>query len=144
MFAIQTVVENREKLYNICSCSDSLAGILWCVRGASARACGSVGTCQSLTGAFFVIGANLEGGFLMSSEEVKSKYKKSIAQFSLMDDTFMAVVFGNELQLSEMLLHTIMGNDKIRVITSTGQYAIKNLQGHSSTLDIFCQDELGR
>ena len=56
----------------------------------------------------------------------------------------MAVVFGNELQLSEMLLHTIMGNDKIRVITSTGQYAIKSLQAHSSTLDIFCQDELGR
>ena len=113
-------------------------------QGASARACGSVGTCQSLTGAFFGIGANLEGGFLMLSEEVKSKYKKSIAQFSLMDDTFMAVVFGNELQLSEMLLHTIMGNDKIRVIRSTGQYAIKNLQGHSSTLDIFCQYELGR
>ena len=56
----------------------------------------------------------------------------------------MAVVFGNELQLSEMLLHTIMGNDKIRVITSTGQYAIKSLQAHSTTLDIFCQDELGR
>ena len=53
-----------------------------------------------MTGAFFAIGANLEGGFLMLSEEVKSKYKKSIAQFSLMDDTFMAVVFGNELQLS--------------------------------------------
>lgn len=80
----------------------------------------------------------------MLSEEIKSKYKKSIAEFCLMDDTFMAVVFGNELQLSEMLLHTIMGNDKIRVITSTGQYAIKNLQGHSSTLDIFCQDEQGR
>ena len=26
-------------------------------QGASARACGSVGTCQSLTGAFFAIGA---------------------------------------------------------------------------------------
>ena len=77
----------------------------------------------------------------MVCEELKDKYKKSIEQFSLMDDTFMAVVFGNEPQLSEMLLHTIMGNDKIRVITSTGQYAIKNLQGHSSTLDIFCQDE---
>ena len=80
----------------------------------------------------------------MVCEELKDKYKKSIEQFSLMDDTFMAVVFGNEPQLSEMLLHTIMGNDKIRVITSTGQYAIKNLQGHSSTLDIFCQDEQGR
>ena len=28
------------------------------MRGASARACGSVGTCQSLTGAFFAIGVN--------------------------------------------------------------------------------------
>ena len=27
------------------------------MQGASARACGSVGTCQSLTGAFFAIGA---------------------------------------------------------------------------------------
>ena len=32
------------------------------MQGASARACGSVGTCQSLTGAFFAIGVNLEGG----------------------------------------------------------------------------------
>ena len=43
-----------------------------------------------------------------------------------------------------MLLHTTIGNDKIRVIKSIGQYAIKNLEGHSSTLDIFCQDEQGR
>ena len=43
-----------------------------------------------------------------------------------------------------MLLHVILGNDKIKVITSVGQYAIKNLQGRSSTLDIFCQDEQGR
>ena len=80
----------------------------------------------------------------MVSEEDKIKYRKSIAEFRLIDDTFMAVVFGGELQLSEMLLHTTIGNDKIRVIKSIGQYAIKNLQGHSSTLDIFCQDEQGR
>ena len=49
----------------------------------------------------------------MISEENRIKYKKSIQEFCLLDDTFMAVVFGNELQLSEMLLHTIMGNDKI-------------------------------
>ena len=30
-----------------------------CVRGASAQSCGLVGTCQSLTGAFFAIGVNL-------------------------------------------------------------------------------------
>lgn len=65
----------------------------------------------------------------MISEEDRIKYKKSIQEFCLIDDTFMAVVCGNELQLSEMLLHTIMGNDKIRVITSTGQYAWFLLQG---------------
>ena len=80
----------------------------------------------------------------MVSEEDKIKYRKSIAEFRLIDDTFMAVVFGGELQLSEMLLHTTIENDKIRVIKSIGQYAIKNLQGHSSTLDIFCQYEQGR
>ena len=37
-----------------------------------------------------------------------------------------------------------LNNDKIRVVKSIGQYAIKNLEGHSSTLDIFCQDEQGR
>ena len=62
----------------------------------------------------------------MVREEDKIKYRKSIAEFRLIDDTFMAVVFGGELQLSEMLLHTTIGNDKIRVIKSIGQYAIKN------------------
>lgn len=36
----------------------------------------------------------------MVSEEDKIKYRKSIAEFRLIDDTFMAVVFGGELQLS--------------------------------------------
>ena len=62
----------------------------------------------------------------MVSEEDKIKYRKSIAEFRLIDDTFMAVVFGGELQLSEMLLHTTIVNDRIRVIKSIGQYAIKN------------------
>ena len=35
----------------------------------------------------------------MVCEELKDKYKKSIEHFSLMDDTFMAVVIGNEPQL---------------------------------------------
>ena len=46
-----------------------------------------------------------------------------------MDDTFMAAVFSGEIELTQMLLHVILGNDKIKVIKSVGQYAIKNLQG---------------
>ena len=40
-------------------------------QGASARACGSVGTCQSLTGAFFV----RKGVDFMVTEETRQKYK---------------------------------------------------------------------
>lgn len=34
----------------------------------------------------------------MISEEDRIKYKESIQEFCLIDDTFMAVVFGNEPQ----------------------------------------------
>ena len=65
----------------------------------------------------------------MVNEEALQKYKRSIEEFCLMDDTFMAAVFNGEIELTQMLLRIIMGNDKIKVIKSVGQYAIKNLQG---------------
>ena len=79
----------------------------------------------------------------MVTEETRQKYKKTIKEFCLMDDTFMSVVFGRDKKLAEMLLQIILEDDKIRVIECSNQYVIKNLQGHSATLDIFCQDELG-
>ena len=79
----------------------------------------------------------------MVTEETRQKYKKTIDEFCLMDDTFMSVVFGRDKKLAEMLLQIILEDDKIRVIECTDQYAIKNLQGHSSTLDIFCIDGKG-
>ena len=36
----------------------------------------------------------------MISKKKRKRYQKTIAKFCLMDDTFMAVVFGGELQLS--------------------------------------------
>ena len=80
----------------------------------------------------------------MVTEEMRQKYKKTIDEFTLMDDTFMSAVFSEQNELCEMLLHIILGNDKIKVIKSIGQYSIKNLQGHSSALDIYCVDENGR
>ena len=79
----------------------------------------------------------------MVTEDTRQKYKKTIEEFCLMDDTFMSVVFGKDIKLAEMLLQIILEDDKIRVIECTDQYAIKNLQGHSSTLDIFCIDGKG-
>ena len=80
----------------------------------------------------------------MVNENKRQRYEKAIAQFCLMDDTFMAKVFENNIPDTEMLLQTILENDKIKVIKVIGQYAVKNLQGRSVRLDIYAQDEQGR
>ena len=56
MFVFQTIVLYIILVYTYLSCSGSLANqeVFSGFQGASARTCGSVGTCQSLTGAFFV------------------------------------------------------------------------------------------
>ena len=80
----------------------------------------------------------------MITEETRQKYKKTIDEFCLMDDTFMSVVFSENTKLAEMLLHIILGDDKIRVVRCRHQYVINNLIGHSSCLDLLCEDEQGK
>ena len=80
----------------------------------------------------------------MVTEETRQKYKKTIEEFCLMDDTFMSVVFSENTKLAEMLLHIILGDDKIRVIKCSHQFEINNLIGHSSRLDLLCEDEHGK
>ena len=82
-------------------------------------------------------------GFMVT-EETRQKYKKTIEEFCLMDDTFMSVVFSENTKLAEMLLHIILGDDKIRVIKCSHQFEINNLIGHSSRLDLLCEDEHGK
>ena len=55
----------------------------------------------------------------MVTEETRQKYKKTIDEFCLMDDTFMSVVFGKDIKLAEMLLQIILEDDKIKVINFT-------------------------
>ena len=69
--------------------------------------------------------------------------QKTIAKFCLMDDTFMAKFFENNIEDTEFLLHLILEDDKIRVEKVIGQYSIANLQGHSSRLDIYAVDRYG-
>lgn len=52
----------------------------------------------------------------MVNESKRQRYEKAIAQFCLMDDTFMAKVFENNIPDTEMLLQTILENDKIKII----------------------------
>ena len=55
----------------------------------------------------------------------------------------MAKFFENNIEDTEFLLHLILEDDKIRVEKVIGQYAIANLQGHSSRLDIYAVDRYG-
>ena len=79
----------------------------------------------------------------MISKKKRKRYKKTIAKFCLMDDTFMAKFFENNIEGTEYLLHLILEDDKIRVEKVIGQYSIANLQGHSSRLDIYAVDGQG-
>ena len=79
----------------------------------------------------------------MISKKKRKRYQKTIAKFCLMDDTFMAKFFENNIEDTEFLLHLILEDDKIRVEKVIGQYSIANLQGHSSRLDIYAIDRYG-
>ena len=79
----------------------------------------------------------------MISKNKRKGYRETIAKFCLMDDTFMAKFFENNIEATEFLLHQILEDDKIRVEKVIGQYAIANLQGHSSRLDIYAVDRYG-
>ena len=79
----------------------------------------------------------------MISKKKRKRYQKTIAKFCLMDDTFMAKFFENNIEDTEFLLHLILEDDKIRVEKVIGQYSIANLQGHSSRLDIYAVDRYG-
>ena len=79
----------------------------------------------------------------MISKNKRKRYQKTIAKFCLMDDTFMAKFFENNIEDTEFLLHLILEDDKIRVEKVIGQYAIANLQGHSSRLDVYAVDRYG-
>lgn len=79
----------------------------------------------------------------MISKKKRKRYQKTIAKFCLMDDTFMAKFFENNIEDTEFLLHLILEDDKIRVEKVIGQYSIANLQGQSSRLDIYAVDRYG-
>ena len=63
----------------------------------------------------------------MISKNKRKRYQKTIAKFCLMDDTFMAKFFENNIEDTEFLLHLILEDDKIRVEKVIGQYAIAML-----------------
>lgn len=73
----------------------------------------------------------------ISREELLEK----IAEFRLLDDTYMTVFFNGHSELIELVLRIIPGRDDLRVTDSKIQMPLKNIQGHSAILDIYAVDE---
>ena len=83
----------------------------------------------------------------MTEEElrqIRAEHRAMIGQFRLIDDTFFAVCFDKKPELAELILRIILDKSDLHVIDCKTQYSIKNLRGHSVTLDAFAIDSSGR
>ncbi len=78
------------------------------------------------------------------AEERKQKNLERIKNYCLMDDLFMAKCFEDNIEGTQLVLRIILGQEDLIVKETHAQYDIKNLQGHSVTLDIFALDGRGR
>ncbi|MCD7733364.1 MAG: PD-(D/E)XK nuclease family transposase [Oscillospiraceae bacterium] len=72
------------------------------------------------------------------------KYDSMTDRFRLMDDDFMTLVFGGNIEATQLLLRIILDDPKITVIETIGQFEIKNQNGRSVRLDIHAVDANGQ
>ncbi|MCD7736995.1 MAG: Rpn family recombination-promoting nuclease/putative transposase, partial [Lachnospiraceae bacterium] len=64
-------------------------------------------------------------------------------KFRLMDDDFMSLVFGGNIEATQLLLNIILEDPDLRVTETTGQFEIKNPNGRSVRLDIHAINSKG-
>ena len=79
----------------------------------------------------------------MISSRIRQEDRKAIRDFTLFDDTFMSIVFDENLECVEFVLHVILGK-KLNVIESSTQHQVKNLKGNSRRLDVRATDDRGK
>ena len=76
-------------------------------------------------------------------EEEHLKDLRRIADFCLMDDEFMSLVFENNPAAAQLVLRIILGDPGLVVAHAHTQETIKNLFGKDVVLDVFCTDSDG-
>lgn len=79
----------------------------------------------------------------MISSRIRQENRKAIRDFTLFDDTFMSIVFDENPECVEFVLHIILGK-KLNVIESSTQHQVKNLKGNSIRLDVRATDDRGK
>ncbi len=71
-------------------------------------------------------------------------YNQMMDMFRLMDDDFMALVFGGNIEATQFLLRIILEDPGLSVIETIGQFEIKSPNGRSIRLDIHAVDGKGQ
>ena len=79
----------------------------------------------------------------MDFEQKHKEDLQRLREFRLLDDDFMSKVFEDK-KCAELLLQIILDRDDLHVLSTQGQYDLKNLQGRSVRLDILAADEADR
>lgn len=81
-----------------------------------------------------------EAPYIKGGEISREELLEKIAEFRLLDDTYMTVFFDGHPELIELVLSIILDRDDLKVTGSQIQKPLKNIQGHSSILDIYAVD----
>ena len=75
---------------------------------------------------------------------MRPEYLALIANFRLMDDTFMSKCLERAPECIELILQIILGKKDLKVVKSQTEYPIKSLQGRGVRFDVFARDSKGR
>lgn len=78
---------------------------------------------------------------MYNSEQLRKELLEKIPEFRLLDDTYMTAFFNGQPELIQLVLRIILNKDDLIVTKSQTQKPLKNIQGHSSVLDVFAVDK---
>lgn len=76
-------------------------------------------------------------------QERYERYEKIIGQFCLLDDDFMKKCFEGGILCAQLVVRIVLNKPELELVSSQGQYFIKNLRGRSIQADIYAEDASG-
>ena len=81
---------------------------------------------------------------MLTDEQLLAKYGETVRKFRPIDDTFMRVLFRDNLPLTEYVLRIITGTPDLEIISENAQHDLfRQDGGRSVCLDVFARDSKG-
>jgi len=77
---------------------------------------------------------------IIELEQKKIRFLEKIKQLRLMDDTFFNSCFDGNIPCMEVVLRTVLGNDRLRVTEVITQQSVPNLYGRAVRFDALATD----